>query len=273
MDSELLEEELNASAQRGRLPKAVIVVDIYGQCANYDPIVEICGKYKIPIIEDAAEALGATYNGIFAGKFGVMGIFSFNGNKIVTTSGGGMLVSDNEEFIKQARFLSTQARDPAPHYQHSRIGYNYRMSNLLAAVGRGQLEHLDKKVSKKRAINEFYRKTLGDLPGIDFMPEAPYGISNCWLTVILITPEEFGVDKEVVRLALEAENIESRPIWKPMHLQPVYKDCRIRGGAVSEDLFRRGLCLPSGTQMTEEDLERIVNIIKNCHKPPKTKLA
>jgi len=266
MDSELLEEELNASAQRGRLPKAVIVVDIYGQCANYDPIVEICGKYKIPIIEDAAEALGATYNGIFAGKFGVMGIFSFNGNKIVTTSGGGMLVSDNEEFIKQARFLSTQARDPAPHYQHSRIGYNYRLSNLLAAVGRGQLERLDEKVARKRAINQFYRKALDELPGIEFLSEAPYGRSICWLTVILIDPEKFGSDREAVRLALEAENVESRPIWKPMHLQPVFKDCRIRGGAVSEDLFERGLCLPSGTQLTEVDLERIISVLKSCYK-------
>jgi pyridoxal phosphate-dependent aminotransferase EpsN len=269
MDSELLEEELNASAQRGRLPKAVIVVDIYGQCANYDPIVEICGKYKIPMIEDAAEALGATYNGTFAGKFGVMGIFSFNGNKIVTTSGGGMLVSHKEEYVRQARYLATQARDPAPHYQHSKIGYNYRLSNLLAAVGRGQLEKLDEKVARKRKINEFYRKALRDVPGIEFMPEAFYGRPNCWLTVILITPEKFGSDREGVRLALEEENIESRPIWKPMHLQPVFKNCRIRGGAVSEDLFERGLCLPSGTQLTEEDMDRVVRVIKSCSKSAK----
>ena len=262
MDPELLGEELITSAQKGKLPKAVIAVDIYGQCADYDPIIEICKKYEIPIIEDAAEALGATYNGTFAGKFGVMGIFSFNGNKIVTTSGGGMLVSENEDYIKQARFLSTQARDPAPHYQHSHIGYNYRLSNLLAAVGRGQLERLDEKVAKKRLINEFYRKALSDLPGIEFMPEATYGKSNFWLTVILITPEKFGVNREVVRLSLEAENIETRPIWKPMHLQPVFKDCRIRGGAVSEDLFERGLCLPSGTQLTEEDLGRVVKVIR-----------
>jgi dTDP-4-amino-4,6-dideoxygalactose transaminase len=266
MDPALLTEELDAWAKKGRLPKAVIVVDLYGQCADYTPITEICKKYEIPIVEDAAEALGSTYQGTSASKFGEMGIFSFNGNKIITTSGGGMLVSDNQEYIKQARFLSQQARDQAPHYEHSHIGYNYRMSNLLAAVGRGQLERLDHKVVKKRAINEFYRKTLGDLPGIDFMPEAPYGISNRWLTVILITPEEFGVDKEVVRLALEAENIESRPIWKPMHLQPIFRDCRVRGGAVSEDLFERGLCLPSGTQMTEQDLERVVDVLKSCHK-------
>lgn len=263
MDPGLLEEELDECAKKGKLPKAAVVVDIYGQCANYDPITEICKKYEIPIVEDAAEALGATYNGAYAGKFGVMGVFSFNGNKIITTSGGGMLVSDNEEYIKRSKFLSTQARDPAPHYQHSDIGYNYRLSNLLAAIGRGQLERLDEKISQKREINKYYRNTLSDLPGIEFMPEAPNGKSNYWLTVILISPEGFGADREEVRLALEAENIESRPIWKPMHLQPIFKDCRIRGGSVSKDLFDRGLCLPSGTQMTEEDLERVVKVLKN----------
>lgn len=266
MDPELLAEELDFCARKGKLPKAAVVVDLYGQCADYDPIIAACKKYEVPLSEDAAEALGATYNGTFAGKFGVMGVFSFNGNKIITTSGGGMLVSNNGEYIERARFLATQARDPAPHYQHSHIGYNYRLSNLLAAVGRGQLERLDEKVARKRKINEFYRKALGSLPGIEFMPEAPYGRSNCWLTVILITPKEFGVDREEVRLALEEENIESRPIWKPMHLQPVFKDCRVQGGAVSEDLFRRGLCLPSGTQMTEEDLERVTEVIKSCSK-------
>lgn len=265
MDPRLLAEELEAGSRKGKMPKAVLVVDIYGQCADYDPIIGVCKKHEIPIIEDAAEALGATYKGISAGKFGVMGIFSFNGNKIVTTSGGGMLVSDNKGYIERARFLSTQARDPAPHYQHSHIGYNYCLSNLLAAVGRGQFEKLDEKVARRRAINEFYRKALGELPGIQFMPEVSYGRSNCWLTVILITPGNFGADMETVRLALEAENIESRPIWKPMHLQPVFKDCRIVGGAVSQDFFQRGLCLPSGTQMTEEDLGRIVKVIrKSC---------
>jgi dTDP-4-amino-4,6-dideoxygalactose transaminase len=265
MNPGLLKEELDAFAKKGKLPKAAVVVDIYGQCADYDPIVKACAKYEIPIVEDAAEALGATYNGTYAGKFGVMGAFSFNGNKVITTSGGGMLVSDNEEYIEYAKFLSTQARDPAPHYQHSHIGYNYRLSNLLAAVGRGQLERLEEKIAKKRRINEFYRRGLNDLPGIDFMPEASYGRSNCWLTVVLITPEEFGGDREEVRLALEAENIESRPIWKPMHLQPVFNDCRIWGGAVNEDLFDRGLCLPSGTPMTEGDLERVVKAIKYCY--------
>jgi len=266
MSPELLSQELEAGAKKGKLPKAAIVVDLYGQCADYDAILKICSQYDVPIVEDAAEALGSTYNGTYAGRFGVMGVFSFNGNKIITTSGGGMLVSDNEEYIRRARFLSQQARDPAPHYEHSQIGYNYRMSNLLAAVGRAQLERLDEKVSKRRAINAFYRKALADLPGIEFMPEVSHGKSNCWLTVILITPEKFGADREAVRLALEAENIESRPIWKPLHLQPIFKDCRIRGGAVSEDLFARGLCLPSGTQLTEEDLEGVTKVIKNCFK-------
>jgi len=269
LDPALLEEELADCARKGKLPKAAIAVDLYGQCADYDPIIRLCSKHQIPIIEDAAEALGAAYNGAFAGKFGEMAVFSFNGNKIITTSGGGMLVSDNERFIERARFLSQQARDPAPHYEHSHIGYNYRLSNLLAAVGRGQLERLDEKVAKKRFINHYYRKALRDLSGIDFMPEAPYGKSNCWLTVILITPEKFGVDREAIRLALEAENIESRPIWKPMHLQPVFKNCRIRGGAVSKDLFTRGLCLPSGTQMTEEDLDRVVRVVSGCSKSAK----
>ena len=266
MDPVLLERELTDCARKGKIPKAVVVVDLYGQCADYDPIIKLCLKYRIPIVEDAAEALGATYNGDFAGKFGEMGLFSFNGNKIITTSGGGMLVSDHEEYIRRARFLSQQARDPAPHYEHSQIGYNYRMSNLLAAVGRAQLESLDRKVEKKRSINAFYRDAFSGLPGVEFMPEAIYGKSNCWLTVILISSTKFGADREQVRLALESENIESRPIWKPMHLQPIFKKCRIRGGAVSEDLFERGLCLPSGTQMTEEDLDRVVRVIRGCAK-------
>jgi pyridoxal phosphate-dependent aminotransferase EpsN len=264
MDPAMLGEELDACAKKRNLPKAVVAVDLYGQCADYVPILDACAKYKIPVIEDAAEALGASYDGTFAGNFGVMGVLSFNGNKIITTSGGGMLVSENEEYIKRAKFLSAQARDPAPHYQHSYIGYNYRLSNILAAIGRGQLERLDEKVARKRAINAYYREALEELPGIEFMPEAPYGKSNCWLTVILINPEESGADREALRLALEKENIESRPVWKPMHMQPVFKECRVRGGKVSEDLFNRGLCLPSGTQMTEDDLNRVVKVIRSC---------
>ena len=192
--------------------------------------------------------------------------YSFNGNKIITTSGGGMLASDDKDLIEKARMPSQQARDEAPHYEHSTIGYNYRMSNILAAIGRGQVRVLDERVEKKRWIFEYYKEALGDIPGIEFMPEAPYGKSNRWLTVILITPDEFGVDRETVRLALEAQNIESRPVWKPMHLQPVFKGCRCVGGEVAEDLFNRGLCLPSGTAMTEEDLNRVIEAIRKCRK-------
>jgi dTDP-4-amino-4,6-dideoxygalactose transaminase len=266
MDPKLLEEELETCQKQDCLPKAIIPTDLYGQCADMDRIIEICKPYGVPVIVDAAEALGAKYNGRHAGKGAVSAIFSFNGNKIITTSGGGMLASDDKALIDQARFLSQQARDPAPHYEHSELGYNYRMSNILAAIGRGQLKVLDERVKRKRKIFRTYSEMLSDLPGIEFMPEAPYGECTRWLTVILITPEEFGADRETVRLALEVENIESRPLWKPMHMQPVFKGCRVRGGSVSEDLFNRGLCLPSGTAMTETDLERIIAVIRKCCK-------
>jgi len=266
MDPALLEEELEERTKTGRRPKAAVVVDLYGQCADHDKVGEICARHGVPVVEDAAEALGAIYHGLPAGRFGRLGIFSFNGNKIITTSGGGMLVSNDQGLVERAKFLSTQARDRAPHYQHSEIGFNYRMSNLLAAVGRGQLARLDAKIARRKEINAFYRQHLAGLPGIEFMPVADYGEPNYWLTVVLITPERFGADREAVRLALEAENIESRPIWKPMHMQPVFRGCRVRGGAVGEDLFARGLCLPSGTQMSKDDLSRIVGVIKACHK-------
>jgi dTDP-4-amino-4,6-dideoxygalactose transaminase len=263
MDPDLLAEELEFCRKRGRLPKAVIPTDLYGQCADLDRILEICRPYNIPVVADSAEALGAKYKGRSAGAGAKAAVFSFNGNKIITTSGGGMLASDDESFIRRSAFLSQQARDPEPHYEHSEIGYNYRMSNVLAAIGRGQLKVLEKRVAEKRTLFTLYQQMLGDLPGIEFMPEAAYGTSNRWLTVILISPDQFGVDREAVRLALEAQNIESRPVWKPMHLQPVFGGSRIRGGDVSEDFFRRGLCLPSGTQMTVSDIERVVNVIKN----------
>jgi dTDP-4-amino-4,6-dideoxygalactose transaminase len=266
MDPNLLEEELEICQMQDCLPKAIIPTDLYGQCADMDRIIEICKPYGVPVIVDAAEALGAKYNGRHAGKGAFSAIFSFNGNKIITTSGGGMLASDDKGLIDQARFLSQQARDPAPHYEHSGLGYNYRMSNILAAIGRGQLTVLDERIKRKREIFRTYSEMLSDLPGIEFMPEAPYGECTRWLTVILITPEEFGVDRETVRLALEDENIESRPLWKPMHMQSVFKRCRVRGGSVSEDLFNRGLCLPSGTAMTETDLERIIAVIRKCCK-------
>lgn len=266
IDPDLLEQELKSRAGKSRILKAAVIVDLYGQCADYDRILEICSRFGVPVIEDAAEALGATYSGKAAGHMGVMGVYSFNGNKIITTSGGGMLVSDDAEHIRRAKFLSTQARDPAPHYQHSHVGYNYRMSNLLAAVGRGQLAQLEAKIARRKQIKAFYKNALEEMPGIEFMPEASYGESNNWLTVILITPELFGVDREAIRLALEAENIESRPVWKPMHMQPVFKTCRKRGGGVAEEIFRKGLCLPSGSNLRTEDLDRIVSVIMRIGK-------
>ena len=261
LDPNLLEEELKASASRGNPPKAVIAVHLYGQSADLDPILALCQEYQVPLIEDAAEALGAAYRGRSVGTFGRLGTFSFNGNKIITTSGGGMLVSNEEALIRRTRFLATQARDPAPHYEHSVIGYNYRLSNVLAGIGRGQLRVLDQRVEEKRRIFEFYRHALADEPGIEFMPEAPYGRATRWLTCILVDPEKFGADREDVRQHLDRNNIEARPLWKPMHLQPVFAGCRCRGGAVAEGLFARGLCLPSGTNLTPEDLARVAQAV------------
>ena len=235
---------------------------LYGQSADLTPIQEVCARYAIPVIEDAAEALGSSYHGRAPGTFGKAGIFSFNGNKIITTSGGGMLVSDDAALIAHARKLATQARDPAPHYQHSEIGYNYRMSNVLAAIGRGQLRVLEERVQARRRNCAFYQETLGDLPGIAFMPEALWGRCTRWLTVITVNPDEFGFDREAIRQALEAENIEARPIWKPMHLQPVFADCEAVGGAVAEAFFQDGLCLPSGSNLSQEELQRVVEVIR-----------
>ncbi len=269
MDPDLLAETLARKARQGKLPKAVVLVHLYGQAADIDRILDICNEYDVPLIEDAAEALGATYRDRSPGTFGRAGIFSFNGNKIITTSGGGMLVSDDAGFIAHARKLSTQAREPAPHYEHSEIGYNYRMSNLLAAVGRGQIRVLAERVTRKREIFEWYRQALAGLPGISFMPEAPWGRATRWLTVILIDPDAFGATREDVRLALEAENIESRPLWKPMHMQPVFRECEVAGGAVAEELFEKGLCLPSGTAMNRQDVARVAEIVRSvCEAVP-----
>lgn len=262
MDPSLLRKALKDCVQGGAKPKAAIVVDLYGQCADYDEIEPICEEFGVVLIEDAAEALGATYKGRKAGLFGRMLVFSFNGNKIITTSGGGMLVSDENALIERARFLATQARDPAPHYQHSTIGYNYRMSNILAAIGRGQLLVVDEHVEARRRNFEYYQKHLGDLAGLDFMPEAHYGRSTRWLTCISVNPGEFGATREDIRLALEAENIEARPVWRPMHLQPVFKGYGVVGGKVSEEIFDKGLCLPSGSNLESQDLERIVTIVR-----------
>jgi dTDP-4-amino-4,6-dideoxygalactose transaminase len=262
MDPHLVEEAIEERRRRGRLPKAVIPTDLYGQCADLDSLQDICRPYGIPVVVDAAESVGATYRGRSAGRGASAAVFSFNGNKIITTSSGGMLASDDGDLIDKARKLSQQAREPAPHYQHTELGYNYRMSNVLAAIGRAQLRVLEERVAAKRRIFDFYRDTLEDLPGIEFMPEAPYGRCSRWLSVILIDPNIFGADRETVRVALEAENIESRPVWKPMHLQPIFAGYLRYGGSVSEDLFRRGLCLPSGTAMSEHDLMRVVGSIR-----------
>ncbi len=266
MDSDLLVGELRKRAERGRLPKAVVLVHLYGQCADIDAILEACNLYGVTLIEDAAEALGATYQGRHAGTFGKTGIYSFNGNKIITTSGGGMLVSKDEDLVEKARFLSQQARDSAPHYEHTQIGYNYRMSNILAAIGRGQLKVLDERIEAKRDIFAYYQEALGDLPGVEFMPEVYYGRCTRWLTCLAIDPAKFGLDRETVRLALESENIEARPVWKPMHLQPAFKGCEYVGGEVAEELFHRGLCLPSGTAMTSDELDRVISVILSCRK-------
>ena len=249
LDPNLLAEELTSCAQRGKLPKAVVTVDLYGQCAEYDTLRALCQRYEVPLVEDAAEALGATYRGRAAGTFGDLGCFSLNGNKIITASGGGVLVSERREFCQRARFLATQARDPAPHYQHSQIGYNYRMSNLLAAVARGQLGVLDDRVQRRRANFEAYRQALEGLPGLAFMPEPAGCRSTRWLTCLTIDPEQFGATREDVRQLLEQENMESRPVWKPLHLQPAFAACRSRGGRISEELFQNGLCLPSGSSL------------------------
>jgi len=264
MDPALVEAALVARTRSGRLPAAVVVVHLYGQCADMAPILEVCGRFGVPVVEDAAEALGATYHGRPAGTLGAVGIFSFNGNKIITTSGGGMLVSEDGALVAHALKLATQARDPAPHYQHSEIGFNYRMSNVLAGIGRAQLQLLEDRVEARRRNFAFYREALGRLPGLEFTPEAPWGRHNRWLTTLTIDPPAFGADREVVRLALEAENIEARPVWKPMHLQPVFEAYPTLGGAVSEDLFARGLCLPSGSNLVTADLERVATVVRAC---------
>ena len=268
MDPALLAAELDRRARRGRLPKAVVIVHLYGQSADIDPIVAACDRHGVTLVEDAAEALGATYRGRAPGTLGRVGIFSFNGNKIVTTSGGGMLVSDDARLLAHARKLATQARDPAPHYEHSEVGYNYRLSNVLAAIGRGQLRVLAERVQARRRNFEHYRQALADLPGLTFMPEAPWGTHSRWLTTLTIDPEVFGADREAARLALEAENIEARPVWKPMHLQPLFEGAPCVGGKVAETLFDRGLCLPSGSNLTATDRDRVIAVVRRMAQSP-----
>jgi dTDP-4-amino-4,6-dideoxygalactose transaminase len=245
----------------GKYPnvKAVIVVHLYGLSADMDKIVELCKRHNVTLIEDAAESLGTYYKGRHTGTFGEYGIFSFNGNKIITTSGGGMLVSDNDESISKVRFWATQSREPARHYQHNELGYNYRMSNVVAGIGRGQLKVLDKRVDKKKYIFEFYGRELGDLKGVKMMPINEWNAPNYWLSCMTLSGEIRPLD---IMLALEKENIESRPVWKPMHMQPVFAEHDFVGNGVSENIFENGVCLPSDTKMTDEDLERICSIIK-----------
>ncbi len=261
IDPDLVEAELSRRAARGRLPAAMVSVDLYGQSADYDRLVPLCSEYGIPLIEDAAEALGATYHERPTGSFGTAAVFSFNGNKIITTSGGGMLVTDSAEMAERARFLATQARDPFPHYEHSALGYNYRLSNLLAALGRAQLRGLDHRIERRRAIHERYRKALGGVEGIGFMPVATYGEPNWWLTCILVDPDVFGADREQIRLALEEVDVESRPTWKPLHLQPVFAGVPTIGGEVCAGIFEHGLCLPTGSALTEAEIDRVVETV------------
>jgi len=264
IDPEHLDLALKTLDARRQRPKALITVDLYGQCADYDAILGLTAQWDLPVIEDAAEALGARYRGQPAGSFGKAAVFSFNGNKIITTSGGGMVVSRDSQLIDRIRYLSQQARQPATHYEHTELGYNYRLSNLLAAVGRGQLRGLDEKIAKRKHIRKQYESALGDLPGIAFMPIPAWSEPNYWLTCITVDPAQAGADREKIRLALEAENIESRPLWKPMHLQPMFQDHPAFVNGVSKKLFDHGLCLPTGTAMTDDDLSRIIRTVRGC---------
>lgn len=263
MDPDALAAALADRQAKGKLPKAVILVHLYGMPAKMREIMAHCERFGVPLIEDAAEALGSTYHGRAMGTFGAMGILSFNGNKIITTSGGGALISDHAEWIERARFLATQARDPAPHYQHSQIGYNYRLSNVSAGIGRGQMKVLDDRVAARRANTARYREFFAPYPGVT-LPEEPAGMfSNRWLTTVLVDPAGTGgVTREDLRLALDADNIEARPLWKPLHLQPVFEAYPYYGAGLSEQLFDQGLCLPSGSSLSEEEFARVTGILR-----------
>ncbi len=266
MDPNLLEDALSDGEKEGNLPKAVVVVHLYGQSANMAEIIQICDRFGVPIIEDAAEALGARLHDLAKpGALGRMGFFSFNGNKIITTSGGGMLVCDDKILLDHARKLSTQAREPVPYYEHTEIGFNYRLSNILAGVGRGQLELIDQRVDRRRDVFDRYRREL-DIEGLDFQPEGAWGIHTRWLTCLTVNEAAFGSSREEMRLACEDANIEARPVWKPMHLQPIYEKAIVFGGQVSEHLFNTGICLPSGSSLTEHDQTRVIETIKRLQK-------
>ena len=262
LDPNILEDALHQRANRNKLPRALVVVHLYGQCSNMEPILSLCQRYGVPVLEDAAEALGATYGKRHAGTLGDLGVFSFNGNKIITTTGGGMLVSRNAAWIEKARFWAQQARDPGLAYEHSELGYNYRMSNVLAGIGRGQLEVLDERVEQRRRIAFQYRDAFADLPGIQLMPQAPYGVHTNWLSCFLIDENTFGCSRDGLIRALEEGNVESRPVWKPMHLQPLYSGCECYGGEVAQDLFRRGICLPSASNLTSDDQQHVIDVVR-----------
>jgi pyridoxal phosphate-dependent aminotransferase EpsN len=263
---EALNDAFKDAEISGNIPKALIAVNLYGQSADFDPIRELCLKYDTFLIEDAAESLGATYKGRKSGSIGKLGVLSFNGNKIITTSGGGALVSNDFDVLKRARYLATQARQPTRHYEHTEVGYNYRMSNVLAAIGRAQLKVLDERVKARRAVYKGYLEELGGVAGFDFMPEASFGRATRWLTTLTVDPVRCGISKDEIIDALERENIEARPVWKPMHLQPLYSGCSFyphdQKGSVSERLFNQGLCLPSGSNLKKEEQARVINCIK-----------
>ena len=264
IDPVLLELELGERAASGELPKAVIVVHLYGQCADMDPILAVCERYGIPVVEDAAEALGASYKGRPAGGMGAFSFFSFNGNKIITTSGGGMLLADKGSWIDRARFLATQAREPVAHYEHRELGYNYRLSNVLAGLGLSQLDDLSRRIAAKRAHFEAYRAALGELPGVRFMPIEDPDAANYWLTCMTIDPVDGGSSRDAVIAALEAADVEARPLWKPLHMQPVFQDCASIGGECAEGLFATGLCLPSGSALSEADRSKVIEGVRAC---------
>ncbi|MEK4698534.1 aminotransferase class I/II-fold pyridoxal phosphate-dependent enzyme [Solibacillus sp. FSL R7-0668] len=267
MSPQALKQALEEAATEGKLPKAVIVVNLYGQSARMDEILALCEQYDVPIIEDAAESLGSLYKGKKSGTFGKLGIYSFNGNKIITTSGGGMLVSDDEELIARSRFLATQARDAAKHYQHSVVGYNYRMSNIIAGIGRGQLEVIAERVAQKRAIFERYEAAFSGIDGIEMMPELENTFSNRWLSTMTLDPSKIKIAPYALMEILDEANIDSRPVWKPLHMQPLFEGCKFyahsKETVVSEELFATGICLPSDSKMTVEEQERVINIILN----------
>ena len=265
MSPEALERALTDAKEEGKLPKAVIIVHLYGQSAKIDELLRVCQSFNVPVIEDAAESLGSEYKGQKSGTHSDFGIYSFNGNKIITTSGGGALIANNEEAIQKARFLSTQARDPALHYQHSEIGYNYRMSNIVAGIGRGQLEVLDERVAQRRAVFDRYEEAFANVFGVTFQPELEGTKSNRWLTALTIDPEVTGVNRTEIIERLETENVEARPVWKPMHLQPLFEGAAYypheEGNSVSDKLFEQGMCLPSGSNMTKEQQDKVISIV------------